>query len=456
MTIHVLEKAVIVKNGKAALSGADTLRETDLRIEGGIITEIGQDLSGSGKIVDAKGLWVFPGGIDPHVHFYDPGYTYKEDFFHGTSFAASGGITTVIDMPCTSLPPVTSARNLKEKLSVLREKAVIDFGLYGGVSSQVFESGYESAMEELSEGVLGFKCYALSGMESFGRVNHFQFLQILKKGADLGIPVLLHAEDADFVGYAAERMMREGNTPRHYYQSRPEIAEILAVETAIELTEQTGGDLHIVHIGTATAALKLEGTTRVTGETCPHYLAFSLEDFEEQGPLLKVAPVIKSAENKQGLWELLSKGTIDFVASDHAPGTEEEKSGENIWKNSSGIAGCGTMYPYLLSEGFLGGKLSLNRFLEIISENAAKRYGLFSRKGSLAAGKDADFVLINPEGVTTIEGARFLSRGKLTPFEGHVFNGEITGAWVRGEQVFSHREGILTSPGSGKYLTRSV
>jgi dihydroorotase-like cyclic amidohydrolase len=421
MTIHVLEKAVIVKNGKTALSGADSLREADLRIEGGIITEIGQDLSGSGKIVDAKGLWVFPGGIDPHVHFYDPGYTHKEDFFHGTSFAASGGITTVIDMPCTSIPPVTSARNLKAKLSVLREKAVIDFGLYGGVSSQVFESGYETVMEELSEGVLGFKCYALSGMESFGRVNHFQFLQI-----------------------------------RHYYQSRPEIAEILAVETAIELAEQAGGDLHIVHLGTAAAALKLEGTTRVTGETCPHYLAFSLEDFEEQGPLLKVAPVIKSAKNKQGLWELLSKGTIDFVASDHAPGTEEEKSGENIWTNSSGITGCGTMYPYLLSEGFLGGKLSLHRFLEIISENAAKRYGLFSRKGSLAAGKDADFVLINPEGVTTIEGARFLSRGKRTPFEGHVFNGEITGTWVRGEQVFSHKEGILTSPGSGKYLTRSV
>lgn len=448
---------VIIKNGNVALPDQEIFLHVDIRVRDGKIDEIGEGLSPEhddtgDDIIDAVGLIVLPGGIDPHVHFNDPGYTEREDFYLGSCAAASGGITTVIDMPCTSIPPVTDKRNLQEKLTAIKCKSVVDFGLYGGVCAQSFENGFPMNMEELSETVLGFKTYFISGMDNFGRLNHYQFKCVLEKAKELGLPVLLHGEDFDYINEATARAMNEGNKPIHYYRSRPETAEILAALSAVELAHETGADLHIVHIGTARVAEMLgEG---VTGETGPHYLEFDLTDFEKIGSYLKCTPPVKSPGNKQKLWEHIARGKISLIASDHAPCREKEKHTGSIWTDYAGIPGCPTLLPYAFSEGYMERRISLSRFLKIISENAARRYGLFYRKGSIEKGKDADFVLIDPDQHWIVKGKGFYSKGKITPFEGRVFKGKIVKTILRGKVIYTSEQGIVIQGGNGRLVKR--
>jgi dihydroorotase-like cyclic amidohydrolase len=217
------------------------------------------------------------------------------------------------------------------------------------------------------------------------------------------------------------------------------------------MAEEVGADLHIVHIGTAAAAEALS-QGRATGETGPHYLAFTVDDFGRIGAPLKVAPSVKRAENRDRLWQLLADGTLDFVASDHAPCRAQDKATGSIWTDYSGIPGTGTMLPYMFSEGYLKGRLSLKRFLEVVSENAAKRYGLDDRKGTIEVGKDADLVLLDPAQEWAVEGQAFLSKGKVTPFEGMVLKGRVLQTVLRGQVVYDCQEGIVAPAGCGRWL----
>jgi dihydroorotase-like cyclic amidohydrolase len=308
-------------------------------------------------------------------------------------------------------------------------------------------------MGELAADVLGFKAYLLSGMPSFERLNHYRLKQVLGAAAELGRPVLLHAEDYDYVRAATPAAMSTGTGPRAYYQSRPESAEILAVASAAALASETDADLHIVHVGTAAAAA-IVGGSRTTCETAPHYLAFALDDFERIGAPLKVAPPIKEAPNRDHLWAQLVDGTIDFVASDHAPCPAEEKTTGSIWTDYGGIPGTGTLLPFLYSEGYAQDRLSLNRLLEVTAENAARRYGLDDRKGSIAVGKDADLALVDPQATWTVRGAELHSKGKITPFEGMTFRGRVQATFVRGTVVYTADRGIVAPPGHGRWLRR--
>ena len=462
---------MVLKNALTAFSGEQELRCCDIRVEDGVIRSIGNNLNDDINI-DCTGLWLFPGAVDPHVHFYDPGYTQKEDFFSGTAFAASGGVTCVIDMPCTSEPPVTHADHLNRKLGIVQPKAHIDFAFFGGVSRQLFDetpgktayAGYKAAMASIADKVMGFKAYAVSGMDDiWGALDYYRLEKLLEYARELSVPVLLHTEDRSYVDNASADFRSRGKSPREWYSSRPEIAEVLAAGSASQLAKNTGGDLHIVHIGSAgvcahlsSGASEANGSRpdyRVTGETCPQYLAFGLEDFEKQGAVLKIAPPIKRKENHEGLWTALADGTLSFVASDHAPGTEREKAPGDIWKNSAGIAGTGTLFPYMLSEGFMKGRLALPRFLKAVSENAPKRYGFFDRKGSIAPGKDADFVIIDPESSWTVDQKSLLTKGTVSPFHGMTFNGRILSTWVRGRKIYDAESGICTKPGWGRFIT---
>ena len=451
---------MIVKNGLVAFRGEDEFLRKDLRLENGRVAEIGRDLQGS-EILDATGCWVLPGGVDPHVHFYDPGYTEKEDFSHGTAHAASGGITTVIDMPCTSLPPVTDAESLAAKLAVVQPKAHIDFAFFGGISRQLFDSGYEEAMSSIADTVMGYKVYAVSGMEEvWGALDHFRFRKVLESARTLNQIILLHAEDAEYVDNATAYYRKTGKSPQAWYDARPELAEILAVQSALRIADEVGGNLHIVHIGAAEAAGMLKNERAngavASGETCPQYLAFHLDDFLKQGAALKIAPPIKRDGNQREIWKLLREGTIDFVASDHAPGTRDEKAPGDIWCNSAGIAGTGTILPYLFSEGYMKGELKLSRFLEVISENAPRRYGFFDRKGSIETGKDADLVLIDKNADWTVRGESFHSRGKITPFEGWTFRGRIKKTLVRGREVYDGTTERVSDDGWGRLIRKEA
>ena len=481
---------MLIRGGKAALPGAETPVRVDIRIEGERIALIAPELSPlpGEEVVDAAGLLILPGAIDPHVHFDTPGFTAREDFLHGSAEAARGGVTTVVDMPCTSLPPVVSAAALESKLKAVAPMALIDYGFYGGVRGDIASAAgngitapdrIEKSMTELAPRVLAFKAYLLSGMDTFPQVSHEDLGRAITKAAELGRPLCLHAEDADYVGAARRRVEATRNIAGpgkekaswdDYVDSRPEAAETVAVAAAIALARGHERTLHIVHVGTAEAVEAL-AAAGAGCETCSHYLAFSRDDFASKGAFLKTAPPVKARGQAEKLWAMLADGRISFVTSDHAPARGEEKRTGSVWTDYGGIPGVGTTLPYLFSEGYLAGRLTLGRFLDATSGAAARRYGLASRKGSLEVGKDADFVLIDQDGRTVISGAGLYSKGKDTPFDGMKLRGSIKSTWVRGRKVYDaeaafgamkargagaeypEMKGIVADAGYGRFLT---
>ena len=452
---------MIVRGGLVALPGADTPERADILIADGIIKEIAPHIARSNaeEVIDADGLLVLPGAIDPHVHFDEPGYTDREDFYHGTSSAAQGGVTTIIDMPCTSVPPVTSAANLREKLAVVSQRAVIDFGFYGGVSGNSFSADDDRLLElmyELAPDVLGFKCYLVSGMETFPAVTVAQLAQALAAGRQIDRPILLHAEDPALItgppqSPAADDEDRpDRGGPEAYYRSRPETAEVSAIAEAVAAADRVGARLHIVHVSTGEGA-RIIGTSRFsTGETGPHYLAFTLDDFRRIGSPLKVTPPVKPAPNAAALWDALIDGTLAFVASDHAPAPTDQKNTGSIWSDYAGIPGSPTLLPYLFSAGYRTGRMSLSRLVEVTSHAAARQYGL-SGKGSLEAGRDGDCVLLDPDATWTVRGSDLLSKGTITPFDGMRLNGRVEKTIVRGTVVYDRVRGIVVPPGHGQF-----
>lgn len=450
---------MIVKNARCALPGHERLVKRDLRIVGEKIAKIADAIEPEEgeEVLDAEGLELYPGAIDPHVHFNEPGFTHREDFYHGSMAAARGGVTAVVDMPCTSLPPVTTLENLRQKLNVMEKRSVVDYALFGGVSGHRIEQALAEDMEALAPYVVGFKCYTVSGMETFTAVDHYGFARAAEKAAAVGRPLLLHAEDAGVVLPATkamkERSVAEDRAPAwdDYVASRPESAELVAAAAAVALARGREGTLHIVHVGTAEAA-ELIAAGGATCETCPHYLAFSAEDFADKGSSLKTAPPVKHRGQSERLWKLLADGTISFIASDHAPAPHKEKHTGSVWTDYGGIPGTGTLFPYLYAEGYKAGRLSLPAFLRATSGAAAARYGLSAGKGSLEAGKDADFVLVGPEGEYLVKGEKLLSKGTITPFEGMRLKGAIRATYVRGRPVWEAGLGIAAPVGYGKHL----
>jgi len=470
---------MIIKNAAAALPGERDFCRVDISISEGKIATIqtagSAACASSGEdILDARGLLAFPGAIDPHVHFDEPGFTHREDFLHGCAEAARGGVTTIIDMPCTSLPPVTSSSALEEKLSIVQKSALIDFAFFGGVHGAMEQEDIPRIVRELAPRVVGFKSYFVSGMETFPALDEKAFAIAIHACTTEGRPLLLHAEDPEVISEATKAHAVSRTARMHewsdYYATRPMDAEISAVMKALKLAGQHTKNLHIVHVGTAIAA-KMASDRGATCETCAHYLAFDESDFVRFGASLKTAPPVKSPEQKALLWHELAQGQINFVASDHAGAPEYEKFTDDPLTAYGGIPGTGTLFPYALSEGFFAKRLTLERFLEVTSGGAARRYGLWHAKGSLQPGKDADIVLVDPNRTSCFSSAQMFSKNSITPFAGMRLAGNIEGTFVRGECVYasirlaaalgSSRENILSheagairaKPGFGKFLT---
>ncbi len=406
-------------------------------------------------ILDAEGMITIPGGIDAHVHFDTPGFTHREDFYHGSMSAAAGGVTTVIDMPCTSLPPVTNAENFDVKMDIIKDMSLVDYALFGGIYANDFEN-YENSMEALKDkGVKGYKTYFTSGMESYPKVTKYQFFKIMRKAKGLRLPVLLHAEDNELLYCLQNDYRNEKDDYMRYYNSRPALAEVLAVSDAVEIAKTTKGSLHIVHVASGLAAQIINNALHnfdITYETCPHYLYFTYKDFETKGSTLKTAPVVKNHFDQDLLWKYLIDGNCSFVASDHAPATFKEKTTGSFWKDYSGIPGTQTLIPVVFSEGYSKGDLSLKRFIEITSANPAKRYNLYPKKGTLQKGADADITIIDKNKKWKFETKQLYSKGETSPFDGENFEGKIMLTILRGKIIYHEGSGITSERGYGKYV----
>lgn len=445
----------------STLKGNETVI-VDILVNDGKIEAIGQNLIGKQDvpIVDLQELLVLPGAIDAHVHFNTPGFEERETFTAGSAFAISGGVTTVIDMPCTSLPPVTDRASLKFKLKTLDGTSYTDYALWGGVSGNVFRQGnWQNAMTELWQaGVVGFKTYALSGMPTFTHLTPTELDDVMRFAGRHGFLIGHHAEAAEIVEPLTAYFQQIGrHDPEAYYLARPTEAEVVAIRRIAEMAKFFQAKVHIVHISSGSEAqliaqFKAAGVD-ISGETCPHYLAFNFHDLVRLGSVLKTAPVVKTPEDNQALWQALQNGQLDLLASDHAPCPIEQKRTGSIWTDYGGISGTGTLLLFLYSEGYRRGRISLAQLCELVALNPAQRFGLFPRKGHLQVGADADFVCLTENETTIIHGADFASRGKFTPFENQEWQGKIAAVYLRGELVYHRKTGLESKP-RGIFLKR--
>lgn len=407
------------------------------------------------SVIDAEGIIAVPGGIDPHVHFDTPGYTSREDFYHGSMSSAAGGITTVIDMPCTSNPPVTNGKNFDIKLEAVKSESCVDYAFYGGIDAGNFEGCSRSMCELAERGVKGFKTYFTSGMQTYPRVTKYQFFKIMQKAKELNIPVLLHAEDYELIKELEGVLKDRPDDYMRYYMSRPALAEVLAVSNAVEITRAVQGNLHVVHVGSAAAARiinEAKGKMDITYETCPHYLHFTFKDYETKGSSLKTMPGVKDKIDKECLWEYLKDGNCSFAASDHAPASLKEKSSGSFHLDYGGIPGTQTLIPSLFSEGYMKGRIDLKRFVEVTSKNAALRYSIYPKKGCILKGSDADLTLIDKNMEWTFRKEDLMSKGETSPFFGEIFKGKVMLTILRGRIIYGEKSGITVKKGYGKFL----
>jgi allantoinase len=436
-----------VPTNKTREAGRDTVA-ADILIDGEKILDVtppgDRPQEADERRVDLGNQLVLPGAIDGHVHFDEPGFTHRENFETGTRSAAAGGVTTVVDMPCTSLPPVTSRARLEEKRAVIETRAHVDFMLWGGVSANAMqEADWIRNLEDLvAEGVGAIKVYMLSGMDTFRDLETAQIETVLRETRRLGIPVGVHAEDRALVLDLTGRLMDEGrNGPLDYAASRPAEGEVRAVSTLRELCRTTGARVHVVHVGCGPAldviaAARDEGLP-LSGETCPQYLEFTEEDLAEQGALLKTAPVVKTAADRDRLWAGVANGDIQHVATDHAAGEwPAEKSTGSIWTDYGGVPGVELLLPYMYSEGYRKGRITLRRLVEVLSEAPATFFGIDSLKGRLRPGFDADLAVIDEDESWTVRAADLHNLNRYTPMEGRTLKGRVTATFVRGRPVF--------------------
>ncbi|MCP4664160.1 MAG: allantoinase AllB [bacterium] len=434
-------------NLRLPAGGNDTAARELVVVDGRFeTTPAAGSLSGDEERIDLGGALVLPGAIDAHVHFDEPGFTHRETFASGTRAAAAGGVTCVVDMPCTSLPPVTTASNLGHKLGVIAGKAHVDFMLWGGVSGNALEErDWRRHLAELvDQGVAAIKIYMLSGMDTFRDLSHNEIREVLDETRRLGIPVGVHAEDRDLVGELTERLRAQGDAALDYAASRPPAAELAAVEAMREHCRATGARVHIVHVASA-AAVDAVAEARDEGlpmsaETCPHFLEFTAEDLEAQGAKLKTAPVVKSAADRERLWAALRSRELEFVATDHAAGQwPEEKQTGSIWTDYGGVPGVELLLPYLYSEGVRQGRIPLERLTEITAAAPAHFLGIETRKGRLDPGFDADFVVLDEDEPWTVRAANLHNLNRYTPLEGKTLSGRIRAVYLRGRCVFCRR-----------------
>ncbi len=423
--------------------------------------------AGDEQWVNLDGALVLPGAIDGHVHFDDPGFTHREDFASGTAAAAAGGVTCVADMPCTSLPPVTSDANLQNKLGIIKSKAHVDYVLWGGVSGNaVTEVGWDDRLNELVDaGVGAIKIYMLSGMDTFRDLTASEVLEVLARTKRLGVPVGIHAEDRSLVEkLSKEAQLRGDDSALAYASSRPSAAEETAVAQAVEACRTTGARVHIVHLGSGAAldmiaAARQEGLP-ISAETCPQYLEFTTDDLERLGSMLKTAPVVKSEADRERLWQGVAAGEISFVATDHAAGRwPEEKETGSFWTDYGGIPGVELLLPYLYSEGFCRGRITLQRLTQITASEPARFFGIDHRKGRLRKGCDADFVVFDERARWTVRAAGLHNLNRYTPFEGREFAGRVRSTYVRGRCVFQRNEDgseLFAPSGTGQWVRRGV
>lgn len=422
------------------------LKSIDIWIKEGRIAALGGPHRAAEKI-DAQGMLVLPGCIDAHVHFRDPGPSYKEDWLSGSTASAAGGISTVIDQPNTD-PRTLDRISFEMKLERARASSVVDYCINGGPGK----------IEELKK----------AGAQAIGEIFCYEhsdpeIVRILAETRRLGLLATIHAEDGSIIKEMAMALSSRQD-PEVHSLARPVEAEVRSIETVSGWSDR----LHICHISSGQGLNLIERTrqewtreetvaaepksaahnnanSRLTCEVTPHHLLLNVKDYKKQGSLLKMNPPLRGKADSERLWEGLRTGSIDILASDHAPHLPEEK-GEDIWEAPAGVPGVETMLPLMLF-AVRRNLLRLDRLVDALATRPARIFGL-AGKGAIKVGKDADLVIVDPKKVAEIRADRLHSRADWTPYEGMkaIFPRMTI---IRGSVVWD--DDLAVGPGYGRF-----
>ncbi|MBZ9714996.1 allantoinase [Deinococcus multiflagellatus] len=426
----------------------------DLGVQDGQIVSLALEVYAPARQeVDARGLHVFPGVVDAHVHLNEPGRTHWEGFDTGTRALAAGGATSFLDMPLNSSPPVLNRAAFQAKRAAGEAHSRLDFGLWGGLTPLNL-----SELDDLAAcGVVGFKAFmSHSGLDEFPAADDATLYEGMRAARRLGRVVATHAESDPLTRALAQAAQAAGHHgARDYLASRPPITEAEAVSRALLFAEETGAALHLVHLSTARAVLlAAEARARgvdVTAETCPHYLHFTDEDVERAGPLLKCAPPLRPATEREALWAALKAGQIDTVGSDHSPAPPDLKTGDDFFALWGGISGAQSTLNVLLEDGYWRRGVPLPLLAAVSALHPARRFRL-ARKGALRVGHDADFALVRLDEPFTLTDLHDRHGGN--PYRGERFRGRVQATYLRGQPVYRLTDqGAWFGDGRGQLLT---
>ncbi|MDR4946665.1 dihydropyrimidinase [Neobacillus cucumis] len=453
----------IIKDG-TVVTATDTYR-ADICIENGVITQIGGKLTDvDAEIIDAKGCYVFPGGIDPHTHLDMPfgGTVTKDDFESGTMAAAFGGTTTIIDFCLT-----TKGKTLKSSVDTWhaksKDKAVIDYGFHLQIVEMNNEKLAELPKMIEEEGITSLKVF-------MAYKNQFQaddetLFKTLIAARDLGALVMVHAENGDVIDYLVKKALADGNTdPIYHALTRPPEVEAEATGRAATLTELANSQLYVVHVSCAEAARKIaEARSKgidIWGETCPQYLVLDqtyLEKPNFEGAKYVWSPPLREKWNQTELWNALKTGQLQTIGSDQCSfdfvGQKDLGKGD-FSKIPNGGPIIEDRVSILFSEGVKKGRISLNQFVDITSTRSAKLFGLYPKKGTIAIGADADIVIFDPTVERVISAESHHMAVDYNAFEGMKVTGEPVSVLSRGEFVIRDKQ-FVGKPGAGQFLKRA-
>jgi dihydropyrimidinase len=450
---------LVVRGGLVVTAGG--MGEADVGVKDGMIVQLGGPLRG-GREVDARGLYVIPGGVDVHVHFShfrrpEPGAELQvDDFYTGSLAAIAGGITTVGNMVHQWADETLHSAMARDMAAAERDAAV-DYILHPVLATPTAEA--ISEIGELAEEGHGSLKIFLT-YENF-ETSVDSYLQAMRMAGQHGMLTMMHCEDGPLIRYLRRDLIAKGQTSAKYYPvSRPDYAEAVATERAIAFARATRAPIYIVHLSSS-AALEHCQRGRANGlpvyvETRPLYLYLTRDRFEEaDGAKYTGNPPLRETADVRAMWRGLKNGEIDCVCSDHAPWTLRQKLDPALDVTSlrAGVADLETLMPMLFSEGVLGGHISLHRFVELTSTNAARLFGLYPRKGTIQVGADADLVIWDPKMRRKIDGSAMYSKAGYCVYDGREIQGWPVCTISRGDIVFE-QGAMAAKRGRGVWLRR--